>query len=73
MKVSISVKIENNVFTSEFTPEHELPEYIIADEAWRLGLLFARTRAIAENGPNPTSYELSKMLEKLEYTYSIKN
>lgn len=73
MNISITVKIDNEQYTTNITSEESIPEYMIADEAWRLACLYARTKAIAATGTSPSSYELSKFLEKVEYTYSFNN
>ena len=49
----------------------DCPEYAIADEAYRLALLFAETRVLAEYGHALSGYEFGRYLEDMDYNYTI--
>lgn len=68
-KVSIKISIRDHSFVSSF--ESDAPEYAIADEAYRLALMFADTRVLAEYGHPLSGYEFGAFLEDLEYDYTI--
>ncbi len=68
----ITCSINSNSFTTSFYLEHEVPEYVLADEAWRVALLFAQTQAIAALGCCYSSHQFAKFMEDLKYDYIIK-
>lgn len=49
MTAIITCSIENKTFESHFPIDRETPEYMIADEAYRLAILFAQTQFIANS------------------------
>lgn len=55
----------------EETFKTDKPEYAVADEAYRVAMLFAETRIIAERGYMVSSYEFGQILEDLDYDYSL--
>lgn len=71
MTVSIDISIDDHDFGSTFTLPNDVSEYVIADEAYRLALLFAETRAIADTGVTPSPRELAEYLKKTTYEYTI--
>lgn len=69
---TINISLRDKTFKSEFPIQQETPEYKIADEAFRLGMLFAHTQMLAQFGKQISEYEFAKFLEELDYTYEIK-
>lgn len=70
-RVTISCKLGDEEFHCTFAPSYEMPEYMIADEAWRLALLFAETQAAATIGPGFSMHDLAVLLEQLTYNYKV--
>lgn len=72
-KANIVVTLNGQVFATEFDITDETKEYQIADEAYRLGLLFAETQLIAKYGSRKrvSSNQFAETLRNLDYTYSI--
>lgn len=70
-RVTISCHLGQEEFSCTFVPSYEMPEYMIADEAWRLALLFAETQAIATIGPGFSMHDLAVLLEQLTYDYKV--
>lgn len=68
----INVSIKDKSFTSKFPIDEQIQEYQIADEAYRLGLLFADTQIIATYGHKISASEFAKFISDLDYTYEIK-
>lgn len=72
MKIAvISVSLHSRTFEDRFPIDAKTKEYEIADRAFQLALLFAKTRAIAEYGFKPSGYEFGKLLNETEYNYHI--
>lgn len=67
--VNITVSVRGHSYATQF--QTDKPEYVIADEAYRLALLFANTRVIAEYGHSLSGYEFGKFLEDMDYDYTI--
>lgn len=65
----IEVSLHGHSFKTSF--QFDGPEYLIADEAYRLALIFANTRVIAEYGHPISGHEFGKLLEDMEYEYTI--
>lgn len=59
MTAIITCSIENKTFESHFPIDRETPEYMIADEAYRLAILFAQTQFIAKFGRIISGYDLA--------------
>lgn len=68
--ISVSL-LHSKVLENHFPIDSETKEYEIADRAFQLALLLAKTRATAEYGPKFSNYELGKWLDKIEYDYHI--
>ena len=69
-KATINISFKGKTFTSEFPITQTTKEYEIADEAYRLGLLFAHTQLLAKYGYELSPHEFGKMLQDLDYSYS---
>lgn len=67
--VNIKVTVRGHSFATQF--QSDKPEYAIADEAYRLALMFANTRVIAEYGHALSGHEFGKFLEDMDYDYTI--
>lgn len=72
-KANIVVSLNGKSFATEFDITDETKEYQIADEAYKLGLLFAETQLIAKYGSikRISSNQFAEILRNLDYTYSI--
>lgn len=69
-KVTINVSFRDKTLQSTYeTPSYR--EYEVADEAYRIGLLFAETQTIAEYGHPLSPFEFGESLKGLDYDYSI--
>ena len=68
----INVSLKGKTFTSKFPIDETVQEYQIADEAYRLGLMFADTQVLAIYGHKISSYKFAEFLNDLEYNYEIK-
>lgn len=68
-KISIKVSVRGRLFVSNF--ESDAPEYAIADEAYRLALMYAHTQILADYGHPLSSHEFGKYLEEVDYDYTI--
>lgn len=68
MTAIITCSIED----AHFAIDKETPEYMIADEAYRLAILFAQTQFIARFGRLISGYDFGEFLKKLDYDYKIK-
>ena len=69
-KVAITATINDKNFTTSFTIDNNVKEYQIADEAYRLAMLFAETQVIARDGYANTD-TLIEVLTELDYNYTI--
>ena len=68
----ITVSMKDKSFTSSFPIEDHIKEYQVADEAYRLGLMFADTQLIARYGYRVSSTVFAEALRELDYSYEIK-
>lgn len=72
MTATIECSINGKEFKTSFEISEKTPEYLIADEAYRVAMLFAETQFIAQYGYRPaSSHEFAKFLSSLDYSYSI--
>lgn len=69
---TITVSMKDKSYTDTFPIEDHVKEYQVADEAYRLGLIFADTQIIARFGRRISSSEFADALRELDYTYEIK-
>lgn len=67
--VRIHVTCHGREYVTTFRSDK--PEYVIADEAYRLALIFADTCALADYGHRIPSYQFATYLEDLDYDYSF--
>lgn len=67
--VDIYISIRDHSHHTTF--KSDSPEYVIADEAYRLALLFAEAYAVAEYGHALSGYEFGLFLEDVDYGYTI--
>ena len=67
---TIFISLRDKTFTSNFPVKEDIPEYMIADEAYRLALIFAKTQAIAIHGYFNVR-QFTDLLQELDYTYTI--
>lgn len=65
MTAIITCSIEDATFESHFAIDKETPEYMIADEAYRLAILFAQTQFIARFGRLISGYDFGEFLKNL--------
>lgn len=70
-KATIEVSLKGKTFVSEFPIEKTTKEYEIEDEAYRVAMLFAYTRILAEYNYPISDYEFGKFIENLDYNYKI--
>lgn len=70
-KATIIVSLNDKSFETSFEIDEFVQEYQIADEAYRVGLLFANTQIIATYGHRVSEHKLAEILRKLEYDYTI--
>lgn len=69
---TIECSINGKEFKTSFAISPTTPEYLIADEAYRVAMLFAETQFIAQYGYRPaSSHEFAKFLSSLDYSYTI--
>lgn len=68
----INITMGDKSFSTSFPIEPYIKEYQIADEAYRLAMLFADTQIMARYGHKLSSKKLSNVLQELDYTYEIK-
>lgn len=72
MTATIKCAVNGKHFTTAFEVDKTTPEYLIADEAYRVAMLFAETQFIARYGYRPAnSHEFAKFLSSLDYSYTI--
>lgn len=71
MVAVISCSIEDRNFTTKFPISKTIPEYMIADEAYRLAIIFAQTQYIAKFGYLSSDYDFGIFLKNLDYNYKI--
>lgn len=71
MKALIKVTLGDSTFETTLTLDKSVPVYVIADEAYRLALMFAETQYIARYGHPVIIHEFAEMLKELDYSYSI--
>ena len=72
MTATIVCSINGKEFKTSFDISATTPEYLIADEAYRIAMLFAETQFIAQYGYRPAgSHEFAKFLSSLDYSYTI--
>lgn len=72
MKIAIiNVTLNDKNFTSQFPIDENVQEYQIADEAYRLSMLFADTQVLATYGHRISSSEFAKFISNLDYNYKI--
>lgn len=71
-KAMIDVTLNQANFHSEYDIDESTKEYEVADEAYRLALLFAETQTRATYGRMIPMYEFAEVLRSLDYTYEIK-
>ncbi len=67
---TIAISLYDEIFVSNFSIAGTTPEYVIADEAFRLALMFAKTQIIAKYGYFDYN-TFSKFMRDLEYSYTI--
>lgn len=67
--VDFKVSVRGHSFATQFQTDQ--PEYAIADEAYRLAMMFANTRVIAEYGHPLSGHDFGLFLEDMEYGYII--
>lgn len=70
-KATITVSLNNKSFVTSFDTREDVKEYEIADEAYRVGLMFAETQAIATYGKRPPEFKFAEFLRNLDYDYKI--
>lgn len=68
----IDVTLKDKTFKSEFPIAQDTPEYKIADEAFRLGMLFANTQMLAKFGRQISVHEFAEFIKDLDYNYEIR-
>ena len=68
---AIHVSLRGKTFDSKFPIKQETPEYKVADEAYRLGMLFAHTQMLAVYGKPVPDYKFGEFIQDLDYTYEI--
>lgn len=72
MVATIVCSINGKEFKTSFDITEATPEYLVADEAYRVAMLFAETQFIAQYGYRPaSSHEFAKFLSSLDYSYTI--
>ena len=71
-KAIINVSLYDKTFTSEFEITDRIKEYEVADEAYRLALMFANTQVIALFGHKVSGSKFAEILSNLDYEYEIK-
>lgn len=72
MTATIVCSVNGKEFKTSFDIGEATPEYLIADEAYRVAMLFAETQFIAQYGYRPAgSHEFAKFLSSLDYSYTI--
>lgn len=72
MVATIVCSINGKKFKTSFDISATTPEYLVADEAYRVAMLFAETQFIAQYGYRPaSSHEFAKFLSSLDYSYTI--
>lgn len=72
MVATIVCSINGKEFKTSFDISATTPEYLVADEAYRVAMLFAETQFIAQYGYRPAgSHEFAKFLSSLDYSYTI--
>lgn len=72
MTATIVCSVNGKEFKTSFEINATTPEYLIADEAYRIAMLFAETQFIAQYGYRPAgSHEFAKFLSSLDYSYTI--
>lgn len=72
MTATIVCSVNGKEFKTSFEISATTPEYLIADEAYRVAMLFAETQFIAQYGYRPAgSHEFAKFLSSLDYSYTI--
>ena len=72
MTATIVCSVNGKEFKTSFNISEKTPEYLIADEAYRVAMLFAETQFIAQYGYRPAnSHEFAKFLSSLNYSYTI--
>lgn len=70
-KAVINISLYDKSFTSEFEIAEKVQEYEIADEAYRLALMFANTQVIALFGHRVSGNKFAEILGDLNYEYTI--
>ena len=71
MVAVIYCSIEDRNFTTIFPISKTTPEYIIADEAYRLAIIFAQTQYSAKFGYLSSDHDFGIFLKNLDYNYKI--
>lgn len=71
MVAVISCSIEDKNFTTKFPISKTIPEYMIADEAYRLAIIFAQTQYIAKFRYLSSDHDFGIFLKNLDYNYKI--
>ncbi len=71
--ILIRVKFFDQAFEERFETEKDTPEYKLADEAYRVALLFAETQIYATYGHMVSAHEFGRLLEHLDYEYKKVN
>lgn len=67
----VNVTFAGKSFKSNFDIEDHIQEYQVADEAYRLAMLFAETQVIAEYGHMVSFHKFVELLQQLDYNYYI--
>lgn len=72
VKAVITLKFDGEVaFVSKFTIQEIDEEYLVADEAYRLAVFLAETKAIAKYGRPFSAATVAEMLERIEESYEL--
>lgn len=72
MSVTIICSINNRKYETNFSCDAATKEYVIADEAYRIAMMFAETQAIVKYGRSVNTHEFAEFLKDLDYNYIIR-
>lgn len=70
-KAYITITFNGKTFNESFPIEEHIQEYQVADKAYCLALLYARTQLISMFGHIPSFHKVASLFETLDYTYRI--
>lgn len=72
VKAVITLRFDGEVaFVSKFTIQEPDEEYLVADEAYRLAVFLAETKAIAKYGRPFSAATVAEMLERIDEEYEL--